>query len=95
MPKPVCVKCQRFFTCVHTGFYFIEGMPEPGAEKGTATPELWKPYKIWSSDKWACSGCGAEILSGFGHAPVLVHHEPNFEHVVEQLNATQFQVNDC
>lgn len=64
--KPVCVPCQRFFRCVHTGFNFTEGMPIDHAAPGTAEPEKWLPYKIWASDKWKCEGCGAEILSGFG-----------------------------
>lgn len=97
MPKPVCVKCQRFFRVKKSGFYFTEGMPigtvivPPGKDY----PELWKPYKVWAGDLWECLGCGAEILSGFGQNPIAIQHEDEFERQRLGLGADQFQVNDC
>lgn len=94
--KPVCVPCQRFFRCVTTGFYFIEGMPRVnGAAPGTAEPEKWQPYKVWTSDRWECEGCGAVILSGFGRQPVAEHYQSDFADHVKALGADQLQVNDC
>jgi len=95
--KPVCIPCQRFFRVKKSGFYFIEGMPvgPERAASGTAEPEKWKPYKIWSGDRWECEGCGAAIVSGVGHGPVSEHYEKDFEHYKQSLNAIQFQVNDC
>jgi len=95
MPKPVCVPCRMFFRAEKTGFYFIEGMPHGNAPPGNAAPEMWSPYKIWSSDKWRCPGCGTEILSGFGREALALHNEPDFKRLAESLNATQLQVNDC
>jgi len=95
--KPVCVPCQRFFRCIKTGFYFMEGMPK-GPERpapGTAQPERWRPYKLWSSDKFRCGSCGAEILSGFGRSPIAIQHGGDFHTLARQLGADQYQVNDC
>ena len=94
--KPVCVPCQRFFRQTKTGFYFVEAMPV-GHERpkpGTAEPEKWKPYKLWSGDRWECEGCGAVILSGFGHFPIAEQYEPGFSDRVKALGADQLQVND-
>ena len=97
--KPICIPCQRFFRQIKTGEYFVEGMPTtatPGVrvEPGTSEPENWKPYKIWSGDRWQCQGCGAEIISGVGRSPVAEHYQPEFEDVRVRLGA-KYQVNDC
>jgi hypothetical protein len=96
MLKPVCVPCKRFFQMQKSGFYFIEGIRGPGiSPPGTADPISWVPYKIWVADKWKCQGCGAEILSGFGHRPVSEDYKEDFQDKIEQLGASQLQVNDC
>jgi hypothetical protein len=95
--KPICVPCQRFYRQIKTGFYFIEGMPIAGegkAEPGTSMPERWKPYKLWSGDKWRCEGCGSEIISGTGMNPLGEHYQGDFQTKRAQLNA-EYQVNDC
>jgi hypothetical protein len=81
-----------------SGFYFIEGMPIDGAGKtkpGLEEAHRWKPYKIWSGDKYQCNGCGSIIIAGFGHLPISIQHEPEFKETAEKLGANQFQVNDC
>lgn len=94
--KPICVPCRQFFQMVKAGFYFTEGMPVVnGAQRGTAEPEKWKPYKLWVADKWECKGCGAVILSGFGHGPIAEHYQTGFAEEQARLQADQFQVNDC
>lgn len=96
MPKPVCVKCQRFFRCRKSGFYFTEGKPRGNnVLPGTADPERWEPYKVWSSDRWECEGCGTVILCGFGSQSITEDFRPDFEDVRRKLQADQFQVNDC
>jgi hypothetical protein len=92
--KPVCVKCQRFFRPVYNGFKFIEGMPDHGALPGTAEPEKWHPYKLWNGDKWACFGCGTEIVVGVMGGPIREHYQEDFKATVEAWGAT-LQVNDC
>jgi hypothetical protein len=99
--KPICVPCQRFFRMVKSGFYFIEAMPKPNPPgegdppPGTAAPDRWQPYKVWSGDKWQCPGCGAEIVAGVGRGPISEHFMPDFHGIVARVNATQFTVNDC
>lgn len=95
--KPVCVPCQRFFRMKRAGFYFIEGMPIGTSRPlpGTAAPEQWKPYKLWSGDRYECEGCGAVIVSGFGLSPISEHYKPDFAEQVKMTGADQLQVNDC
>jgi hypothetical protein len=83
---------------VKSGYYFIEGMPTPGASRalpGNEEPERWEPYKLWAGDKWECEGCGAVILSGFGREAITEQYKPDFADTVKRLGADQFQVNDC
>lgn len=93
--KPICTDCQRFYRPKENGVYFIEGMPtENGAEKGTAEPEKWKPYKLWSGDLWLCEGCGNTIIVGVGQRPIAEHFQPDFPKAVTSFGA-RLQVNDC
>ena len=100
MLKPICVPCQRFYRMKKSGHYFIEGMPQPSRSRespippGTEAPENWKPYKLWAGDLWECQGCGHQIISGSGAAPIAEHYQPNFDITVVELGAT-YQVNDC
>lgn len=92
--KPICVPCQRFYRPQKNGVFFIEGMPTENADAGTAEPEKWQPYKLWSGDRWACEGCGAVIIVGAGLNPVRERHHVDFKEMIKRLDAT-FQVNDC
>ncbi len=94
--KPVCVKCQRFFRMKKSGDDFIEAMPlGNGIPAGNLRPECWTPYKLWVGDQWECPDCHAQILSGFGQAPISEHYQPRFKELVRELSADQLQVNDC
>ena len=94
--RPICVPCQRFYRCIHTGFYFLEGMrKEDGAPPGKLFPQLWEPYGLWSGDKFRCEGCGSEIISGVGRSPIAEHFQKDFAAMLISFGATQFQVNDC
>lgn len=96
--KPICVPCQRFFRAKKNGYYFIEGMPKPGVrnpEPGTVDPAHWAPYKVWVGDLWECQGCGATIVSGVGHGPLVEHYQDGFADTVARTHADQLQVNDC
>ena len=95
--KPACPKCQRFFRPKRNGTPFIEMYPNSSdqrAEPGTATPEAWRPYKLWHGDLWVCHGCGAEIIVGTGHQPISEHYMPDFEKAVASFGAT-IKINDC
>jgi hypothetical protein len=95
MPKPICVKCQRFYRPKKTGFYLIEGMPlGDNVVPGTEEAHLWKPYKLWSADKWQCQGCGHEMISGFAREPIAEQYDPRFDEIIKAFGAT-YQVNDC
>jgi len=90
MPKPVCVKCQRFYRVKENGVYPLEGKPiVNGAEPGTGEPEKWAPYKIWQADLWHCLGCGHELITGFGKRPVWEDY-----YVSDMIEHTH-KVNDC
>lgn len=97
MPKPICVKCQRFYKPKRTGTYFTEQMPR-GPERappGTAAPGKWTPYKVWCGDLWECQGCGNLLIVGTGSKPVRERHDPDFEMERHRLRATGILVNDC
>jgi hypothetical protein len=82
--------------CQFADFYFLEGMPTDNtAPPGTARPDRWRPYKLWSGDRWECEGCGATIVAGTGLRPIAEHYQDGFAAEVERLGAGQFQVNDC
>ena len=67
----------------------------PRALPGTAQPDRWHPYKLWSADLWECEGCGAQILVGFGEAPIAEHYQDGFADRVVRYGGDQLQVNDC
>jgi len=93
--KPICVACQRFYRAKKNGFFFIEAMPTVSdAPAGTAAPEAWKPYKLWSGDLWECKGCGHQLVSGAGSEPIAEHYQPKFEDDVRAYNPS-LTVNDC
>lgn len=98
MPKPICVKCQRFYRPKRTGTYFTEQMPT-GATKdsppGTAAPELWRPYKLWCGDLWECQGCGSQLIVGTGFKPIRENYDADFEEERQRLGAHKILVNDC
>jgi hypothetical protein len=90
MPKPVCVNCKRFFKPASIGRFVLEQMP-------AGSDQAWVPYRLWSADILRCSGCGAEIVTGFGRAPVAEHYEPGFQDTLAQARATAqvIEVDDC
>jgi hypothetical protein len=92
MPKPACIKCQRFFRPKHNGVIVLEQMPkEPRALAGTSEPHNWRPYKVWRADSWICEGCGVEIITGWA-ARATWKHEPEFQH---ELGIVEVTINDC
>ena len=95
MPKPVCVKCRRFFRPKTNGYAWVEGMPDPSdTPPGTAHPEGWRPYKLWNSDLWECQGCGNQIIVGHTSTPIAEHYQDGFAGMVKRYGA-ELQVNDC
>ena len=93
MPKPICVKCRRFFKPARNGVRVLEQMPvEKHAQPGTEDEDRWKPYKLWQADLLRCNGCGTEIIVGFGMEPSAEHYEPEFQ---QKLAHAAYTVNDC
>lgn len=98
MPKPVCVKCQRFYRPLRNGIEVLEQMPETGTvPPGTEAAHLWRPYKLWRADKWHCEGCGHELVTGFGRYNYAEHYEPDFAANLAAAKKTEHFVivNDC
>jgi hypothetical protein len=93
MPKPICVKCQRFLRPHRTGVRVLESKPViNGAPAGTAASDDWEPYKLWSADLWKCVGCGVEIINGYGETPLMQDFRDDAE---EMRRAALYRVNDC
>jgi hypothetical protein len=93
VPKPICVKCKRFFKPHRNGVFALEQMPTvSGAQPGLEEEALWQPYKIWRADLYRCGGCSDEIIVGFGAGRLTEHYEPQFEKVLPFVTYT---VNDC
>ena len=95
MPKPVCVPCHRFFRPKKNGTSIVETAPIAGnPAPGNTEPDKWAPYKLWDGDLWECQGCGAQIISGFGHVPMSERHHPDFAEKIKRSDAAIY-VNDC
>lgn len=98
MPKPVCVKCKKFYRMKRSGLQWTEGMPlmsqNPGSSPSTDKFEVagWTGYKVWMSDLWECQGCGGQILCGHGASPVVERHHAGFE---AESDKSVFRVDDC
>lgn len=93
MPKPACIKCQRFFRPKKNGYVLTEMKPTSYmAEPGKQTPELWEPYKVWRCDLYECEGCGHQIAVGYGHDPSSQDYLPDFK---EEVLMSDSLVNDC
>ena len=93
--KPICVKCQRFYSPSKNGRPFIECMPEGnGAPPGTQAPERWSPYKLWMGDEWTCEGCQHVLIVGVGREPISEHYMPDFDKRAASFGAT-IRINDC
>jgi hypothetical protein len=93
--KPICVPCERFYRPKKNGTAFIEGMPNADdARPGKDHRLEWSDYKLWHGDKWACPGCGHEIIVGVAKEPLSEHYLPDFEKMVESFKPI-FRVNDC
>lgn len=92
--KPICIPCQRFFKVIKNDYYFTEGSPATrGTNPAIADKGHWKPYRIWAGDQYKCPGCGTEIISGIGHGPLAIQHEPDFKAKHTSLGADRLQVN--
>lgn len=97
MPRPACLKCQRFYRVKKQGVAVIEGMPNGlihPAPPGTEHPEAWKPYKLWFADLFECEGCGHQLIAGWGLQNHSEHYMPDFGEQVERFKPIT-TINDC
>lgn len=99
MPKPVCIKCKRFYRVKRNGMPWVECMPRPHdasatLRRGVGADNQWEPYKLWQSDLWICEGCGHELLVGHGQAPMSEHYMPGFDTECHR-SGVHIYVNDC
>ena len=93
MPKPACVPCQRFFRPKRNSINVLEGKPiGRNVPPGLSAASNWNPYKVWNADLWVCEGCGAEIIVGYGAAPIAQDYLPGFE---EAVSSCTHKINDC
>lgn len=89
MPKPVCVKCGKFFRVKKNGVAIEEGMPS-----GPVDDTLWEPYKLWNADLWECKTCGFQMVTGFAKQPISEHYRLDYEWE-KKLNPPIVFVRDC
>lgn len=86
MISPVCLPCRKMFGKKKNGVPLEEGMPRAGGE--------WGSYKLWMGDLWQCEGCGAEIVVGFGLAPVAEHYQANYPEMLARFGNPP-RIDDC
>jgi hypothetical protein len=86
MPKPTCVQCRLFFRPKRNGVCIEEGIPN---SDGT-----WASYKLWDADLWECKGCGAQIVTGYGRAPLAEYYQATYADDRARF-APLFRVDDC
>lgn len=65
--------CGRFMRCTKNSVTVEEQLAD-GA-----------PYKLWDADRYACPECGAEVITGFGAAPLVEHWRPDYAKQRERL----------
>ena len=47
--------------------------------------ETGEPYKLWDADLYVCDDCGAEVITGFGRAPLAEHWQPDYFELRDRL----------
>src|SRR5262245_7924861 len=88
-----CLPCGKFFRVKKQGVALEEGMPlGPPALDGTYA--TWTSCKLWMADLCECPSCGAQVLTGFGHRPIIEHYMPRYAEVVERLQPIT-RIDDC
>ena len=81
--RPVCVKCGCELRPETNGVGVLD-MAERSREQGKdAIFVHYEPYELWDADKWKCPQCGMEVVGGFGHDPISMHHEANFQQTIK------------
>lgn len=103
MPKPVCVKCGLFYRPKRNGQVFEEGKPyksEPNEPVRYTEQDgeqvQWTGYKLWHADLWECRGCGNQIITGAGAAPLVEHFEDRYQIVRARYGGDTIPfVHDC
>ncbi len=70
MLRTICVPCQVEYRCEKN---------EVAVEQ-TASGE---PYKLWSTDKWKCPGCGHEVIPAPrpSQKPMAEHFEGKYKNL--------------
>lgn len=87
MSQRVCVPCRKFFKIKLNGVAIEEGMPAGGKDG------MWRPYKLWLGDLYACEGCDTEMIF-LPDAPVAEHYQKDYAEWVQRLQPA-FRVDDC
>ena len=79
--------CRTFLKIKKNGVAIVEGMPS--GRDGT-----WADYKLWMADLYGCESCGAEVVAGFGRAPIAEHYHPTYE-ATKAIYAPLARIDDC
>lgn len=78
MPEIVCCSCNFFYKPEKNAVAVVEMRPV-----GTVSLPEYRPLRLWQADRWRCPGCGHQVVTGFGRAPISEHHDRNFDEKVK------------
>lgn len=82
----VCLKCRLFYRIKKNGVVIEEGMPDGSGDSA--------PYKLWMADLYECTGCGSQLVTGFGQVPLAEHYQDRYARVREH-NPPLAHIADC
>ncbi len=74
MSIQVCGKCQAKFEVRVMGVTVVETAGVPP-----------QPFRLWKADSYGCPICNAELITNFGHAPVIESHEAGFSEAMAAI----------
>ncbi len=73
---PICVLCERPMIPEKNGVYALLMAHMP--------PKI---YEVYHSDKYRCTICGNEILSGYGNDAVIIHYQEDADERIARILA--------
>ena len=74
--RPVCVQCKQTMRCAKNEVTAIQ-------------LDAGEDYALYSSDKYACPGCGHEVLVGFGQT-IATRYDQHWRVHVETKDTVRF-----
>lgn len=90
MPRPV-----RFLVCIGCKVEMQCDKNQHGVELTSSVGGVeLQPYQIWDGDRYACPGCGVEIVVGFGRGPIAETFNEDYARVKARYGEDFTQVKE-